>query len=108
MGSGGAALGGGRSRSLPELPAERARAVAGSARVARLATRNPSGEIDLVPVVFALLGGDRLVTAVDQKPKTTRRLQRLADVEHDPRVTVLIDHYDDADWTALWWVRLHG
>jgi hypothetical protein len=23
-------------------------------------------------------------------------------------VTVLADHYDDADWTALWWVRARG
>jgi PPOX class probable F420-dependent enzyme len=49
-----------------------------------------------------------LVSAVDHKPKTTERLQRLANIERDPRVTVLIDHYDDADWGSLWWVRLAG
>jgi PPOX class probable F420-dependent enzyme len=79
----------------------------GSARSARLATLNPSGVIDLVPITFALLDDDTLVTAVDHKPKTTRRLQRLVDIEADPRVTLLVDHYDD-DWSALWWVRVRG
>jgi hypothetical protein len=23
-------------------------------------------------------------------------------------VSVLVDHYDDGDWSALWWVRLRG
>jgi hypothetical protein len=23
-------------------------------------------------------------------------------------VSVLVDHYDDADWGALWWVRADG
>ena len=78
------------------------------ARVARLATLNPSGGVDLVPITFALLDDDTLVTAVDHKPKTTRRLQRLADIEADPRVTVLVDHYEDDDWSALWWVRAKG
>jgi PPOX class probable F420-dependent enzyme len=76
--------------------------------VARLATRNPDGEIDLVPITFALIDPDTLVTAVDHKPKSTRRLRRLDNIERDPRVTVLVDHYDDADWSALWWVRARG
>lgn len=59
-----------------------------------------------MPICFAL-DGDTLLTAVDEKPKQTRRLARLADIERDPRVEVLIDHYDD-DWTRLWWVRLRG
>ena len=48
-----------------------------------------------------------LYTAVDEKPKRTRRLKRLANVEANPQVEVLIDHYDD-DWSRLWWVRLRG
>ena len=54
-----------------------------------------------------MLDGDKLYTAVDGKPKRTRRLQRLRNIEADPRVEVVIDHYDD-DWAALWWVRLRG
>ena len=74
--------------------------------VARLATFGESGHIDLVPITFAL-AGSTLVTAVDHKPKRIRQLQRLDNIARDPRVTVLIDHYDD-DWTSLWWVRLRG
>jgi PPOX class probable F420-dependent enzyme len=44
---------------------------------------------------------------VDRKKKRTARLQRLANVARDPRVTVLVDHYEE-DWNSLWWVRLAG
>jgi PPOX class probable F420-dependent enzyme len=59
-----------------------------------------------VPICFAL-EGDTLYSVVDEKPKRTRRLARLADIERDPRVEVLIDHYED-DWSQLAWVRLRG
>lgn len=54
-----------------------------------------------------VLEGDTLYTAVDEKPKRTRRLQRLRNIEANPAVEVLIDHYDE-DWSRLWWVRLRG
>jgi PPOX class probable F420-dependent enzyme len=80
-------------------------------RVARLATIGPDGRPDLVPITFALLGSpgeaERLVFAVDHKPKTTRRLARLDNIRARPDVSLLVDHYED-DWTRLWWVRLHG
>lgn len=79
---------------------------AASARVARLATVDPQGRPHVVPIVFAL-EGDTLYTAVDDKPKRTRDLQRLRNIEASPRVEVLIDHYDE-DWSRLWWVRLRG
>ncbi|GFG73838.1 TIGR03668 family PPOX class F420-dependent oxidoreductase [Mycobacterium botniense] len=76
------------------------------APVARLATVTPSGGPHLVPVVFAL--GDNVVySAVDAKPKSTRRLRRLVNIEINPRVSVLVDHYAP-DWTQLWWVRADG
>jgi PPOX class probable F420-dependent enzyme len=74
--------------------------------VARLATIGESGSIDLVPITFAL-NGRSLVTAIDHKPKQTRQLRRLDNITRDPRVTVLVDHYDD-DWSSLWWARLRG
>ena len=74
--------------------------------VARLATVGVSGDIDLVPITFAL-AGSLLVTAVDHKPKQSRQLRRLENITRDPRVTVLVDHYDD-DWSTLWWARLRG
>lgn len=76
-----------------------------SARIARLATRGTAGP-RLIPIVFATIG-DRVVTAIDDKPKTTTRLKRLDDIASDPRVALLVDHYAE-DWTALWWVRADG
>jgi PPOX class probable F420-dependent enzyme len=79
------------------------------APVAMLATADPGGVPHLVPVVFALPDNrsDILYTAVDAKPKTTRRLRRLANIERNPVVSLMVDHYDD-DWSALWWVRADG
>ncbi|BBY06488.1 TIGR03668 family PPOX class F420-dependent oxidoreductase [Mycobacterium noviomagense] len=76
------------------------------APVARLATVTPGGMPHLVPVVFALRD-DVVYTAVDAKPKTTQRLRRLTNIETNPQVSVLVDHYAD-DWTQLWWVRVDG
>src|SRR5271166_2447972 len=80
--------------------------------IARLATITPDGLPHVVPVVFAVAGDplgdhDVVYTAVDAKPKTTRRLRRLANIESNPRVSLLVDHYAD-DWTQLWWVRADG
>ena len=86
---------------------EQARTRATDARVARLATRTPTGRMDLVPITFAL-SGDRLVTAVDHKPKTTTQLKRLDNIRANPEVSVLVDEYHDEDWSQLWWVRLRG
>jgi len=75
-------------------------------RVARLATVAADGRPHVVPICFAL-DGDTLYTAVDAKPKSTRALRRLDNIESDPRVEIVIDHYDE-DWSKLWWVRLSG
>jgi PPOX class probable F420-dependent enzyme len=74
--------------------------------VARLATTDPDGRPHLVPIVFAL-EGDTLYSAVDRKPKRSRRLRRIENARERPDVTVLVDHYDD-DWGRLWWIRLRG
>ena len=76
------------------------------ARVARLATVDPRGRPHVVPISFAL-DGDTLYTAVDEKPKRTRELQRLRNIQANPQVEALIDEYDE-DWSRLWWVRLRG
>ena len=77
-----------------------------AATVARLATVTAAGHPHLVPVVF-VLEGDTVWTAVDHKPKGTRALRRLANIAAHPRVSLLVDHYDD-DWSQLWWVRADG
>lgn len=75
-------------------------------RIARLATAGTAGP-RIVPITFALVA-DRIVTAIDDKPKTTTRLRRLKDIANNPRVAVLVDHYDEDDWSQLWWVRADG
>lgn len=86
---------------------EQARALATGARVARLGTLSKTGRVDLVPITFAIVD-DVLYTAVDHKPKRTTELQRLENVRAAPEVSVLVDEYDDQDWSTLWWVRLRG
>jgi PPOX class probable F420-dependent enzyme len=77
-----------------------------AARVARLATTDADGRPHLVPIVFAL-EGDTLYTAVDKKPKRSKKLRRIENARARPDVTVLIDHYE-GDWNHLWWIRLRG
>lgn len=89
------------------MSTEEARRRFGAARVARLATADAAGRPHLVPIVFAL-EGDRVYSAVDAKPKRTTALRRLANVRENPAAAVLVDHYDDHDWSALWWVRADG
>ena len=80
--------------------------VLAEARVARLATIDPDGRAHLVPIVF-VLDGETLYSAVDQKPKRSRRLRRIENARARPDVTVLVDHYEE-DWQRLWWVRVRG
>ena len=73
------------------------------ARVARVGTLDERGRAHLVPIVFAV-DDDTLYSGSDAGPRPVKRLRNLA---RDPRVTVLVDHYDE-DWTKVWWVRLRG
>ncbi len=78
-----------------------------------LATLGSDGAPHLVPVVFAVLlpaapqTPATIYSAVDAKPKSTQRLRRLANIEGDSRVSLLVDHYTD-EWAHLWWVRADG
>ncbi len=74
--------------------------------VAMLATVGPDGKPHVVPVVFAI-HHNVVYTAVDAKRKSTQRLRRLANIEGNPQVSMLVDHYAD-DWSQLWWVRADG
>ncbi|MFH8770236.1 TIGR03668 family PPOX class F420-dependent oxidoreductase [Streptomyces sp. NPDC085866] len=95
---------------MPALDEAEARRRFTAARVARLATVDAAGRPHQVPVVFArhtLDGTDRLVTAVDHKPKSTARLKRLRNIAAHPAVCLLADAYDE-NWDHLWWVRADG
>ena len=89
------------------LSESQARALLAGARVARLATADEEGHPHLVPVTFAV-DGERLYIAIDHKPKTTTTgLKRLRNIQRNPSVSLLADHYEE-DWTALWWARVDG
>ena len=77
-----------------------------SSRVAQLATAGADGVPHLVPIVFAV-SNDVIYTAVDAKRKSSQRLRRMANIEVNPAVSLIVDHYDD-DWSQLWWVRADG
>jgi len=79
-----------------------------TARVARLATTDGNGNPHLVPICFAVDPEDGTIySAVDAKPKTSRDLKRLRNIDANPHVTLLVDMYDD-DWEKVWWVRVDG
>ena len=77
-----------------------------AARVGRLATITTDGRPHLVPCCFAL-SGDTIYSAIDHKPKSTRRLRRLENLRSNPNASLLVDHYAD-DWSTLWWIRADG
>jgi len=77
------------------------------APVARLATVAPRRQAAPGAGGVRASRRGRLHTAVDAKPKTTQRLRRLANIEGNPLVSLLVDHYAE-DWTQLWWVRIDG
>jgi PPOX class probable F420-dependent enzyme len=86
-------------------PDEAVRRLLGS-DVARLATASAAAVPHIVAVTFARAGG-RIYIAIDHKPKSSTRLTRLRNIEQNPSVSLLVDHYSP-DWEALWWARMDG
>ena len=71
-----------------------------------LSTLHPERGIDSVPVVYAIDGSHLGIPIDTIKPKSTTNLRREENAANDPRATLLIDHWDDEDWSQLWWVRV--
>lgn len=87
---------------------ERERIFLGRIRVARLATADSTGQPYVIPIVFAV-DSHRLYTPLDNKPKTVepRELKRVRNMLQNPKVAVVIDHYDE-NWSQLAWVLVTG
>ena len=87
------------------------RAFLAAARRAVLATIAPDGRPRTVPICFVL--DDVLPvlhSPLDDKPKRVDdplALARVRDIRADPRVTVLVDRWDE-DWGRLAWLRCDG
>lgn len=79
-----------------------------TARVGHLATAASNLQPYLTPVVFIALQNSILIP-LDDKPKIidVNRLRRVRNIEENPKVSFLVDHYDE-DWTYLWFVMIIG
>lgn len=76
------------------------------APVGRLATVRSDGHPHVVPICFVITD-DVIYSAVDDKPKRHRHLQRISNVTATGTASLLVDEYHD-DWSRLWWVRIDG
>jgi PPOX class probable F420-dependent enzyme len=83
----------------------------GTARRGVLATIAPDGRPRTIPICFVLDAVEPVLwTPIDDKPKRDDdplALARVRDIKADPRVTILVDRWDE-DWTRLAWLRATG
>jgi len=79
-----------------------------SARVARLATGDRNGRPHVIPICYAF-DGKALYSPIDEKPKkiSPLKLKRITNIRENPRVAVVIDHYDE-NWKKLAYVLITG
>ena len=89
-----------------ELPSPQVAAFVQRQRLAHLATANREGRPHVVPVCFVFIDG-LFYTPVDEKPKRTDRLRRLRNIEENPSVALVFDHYEE-DWQRLGYVLVRG
>lgn len=95
----------GRCDSIPDLPLS-VRALFDLERRGVMSTVGADGSAHSVPVVFALVG-DEIVSPIDHKPKSGKLMARVRNLARDPRVTLLVDHWDE-EWARLAWVMVRG
>lgn len=76
--------------------------------VGHLATADKMGQPHVIPFCFAC-DGRSIYSALDAKPKSgnLRGLRRVRNIMENPRVSVVIDHYE-ADWSKLWYLLVQG
>ena len=79
-----------------------------SARTAHLATADANGQPHVIPVCY-VFDGEFIYSVLDAKPKTTplRQLRRVRNILANPRVSLVVDHYEE-DWSRLQYVMVTG
>jgi len=79
-----------------------------SARTGHLATADATGQPHVIPVCY-VFDGESVYSVLDAKPKTTplRQLRRVRNILANPRVSLVVDHYEE-DWTSLQYVMVTG
>jgi len=90
---------------IDELPAW-ANEMLRTARVGRLGLLDDAERPRVLPVTFAV-AGERIYSAVDDKPKRTKAPARLRYLKRRPVAALTVDHYED-DWSKLAWVQVLG
>lgn len=77
-------------------------------RVGHLATTGSDAEPHVIPVCYAF-DSERFFIAIDEKPKQPgRTLKRVRNIIETGRAALVIDRYDDADWSRLAWLLVRG
>jgi PPOX class probable F420-dependent enzyme len=78
-------------------------------KIAHLATADAEGHPHLVPICYAF-DGTCFYTPLDEKPKRVdeSKLQRVRNIVARHEASLLIDRYDDIDWSHLGYVLVHG
>ena len=76
--------------------------------VARLATADASGAPHVIPVCY-VFNGRIIYSVLDRKPKNVAlaRLRRVRNILDNPRVSLVVDHYED-DWQSLGYLLITG
>ena len=92
---------------LEQLSQEQSRWLA-SVPNAHLATADASGAPHVIPVCYAS-DGQFLFSVLDQKPKRAQvtRLRRVRNIQENPRVSLVVDHYEE-DWSCLGYILVLG
>jgi PPOX class probable F420-dependent enzyme len=77
-------------------------------RVARFASADAHGQPHVVPVCYCVIENS-IYFSIDEKPKqaNARGLKRLRNIEQNPKVSLVVDHYDE-NWSRLAWIMLRG
>lgn len=97
-----------RLNDLAPLADPHVREFVTAARLAHLATADAAGTPHNVPLCY-WFDGERIYFAIDEKPKrqTGLALKRMRNIAENPRVAVVIDHYEE-DWSQLGYVMIRG